>query len=553
MFYSENILAKRGPLAKVWLAAHWERKLSKTQFLQANIPSSISAIVEDYGQPMALRLSGQLLLGVVRIFSRKTRYLLEDCSEALVKIKMAFRPGLVDLTDEQAVANTGLITIGDSINEFDMLMPDPVLDLNTLLNSGSTRSNTSRLQDITLQPDFLSFSQPIPDDLDQLGLNTSRNFGLNRIDQDMSIEVGRDAVTGREFTPGLDVLSVAGSVREKSVGPTDPLLGGDLSFELGLGGDPQFNEDFDFTFDNLDALAPAAEEPIKTTKIDFGGADFNDDYGPIDDFHPKEESLFAVEESLEPFPYDIERKSGIPKPTKKRKASVPKKQMFSLIDEKIELSSEYLRTQLNNPHLNSGKENFVPVSRLLVNLDEKKKKWLSIEVPAYFIDIERKIQNQTTGNAREISFHKDESFNDDYGDFNFDVSLLEANGSKRTKIQTEDNIENENEDVMNESIVFGGVAATNDQFDYDFTAADEFQEGKDIVETDLSANSTRTLSVIKDKILESSSKHASFNEMTFGASRPVAAKLFFEILALQSKSMIRVCQESAYSDILVSV
>jgi cohesin complex subunit SCC1 len=37
--------------------------------------------------PMALRLSGQLLLGVVRIYSRKARYLLDDCSEALTKIK----------------------------------------------------------------------------------------------------------------------------------------------------------------------------------------------------------------------------------------------------------------------------------------------------------------------------------------------------------------------------------------------------------------------------------------------------------------------------------
>ena len=37
---------------------------------------------------MALRLSGQLLLGIVRIYSRKARYLLDDCNEALVKIKM---------------------------------------------------------------------------------------------------------------------------------------------------------------------------------------------------------------------------------------------------------------------------------------------------------------------------------------------------------------------------------------------------------------------------------------------------------------------------------
>jgi hypothetical protein len=37
---------------------------------------------------MALRLSGQLLLGVVRIYNRKTKYLLDDCNEAMLKLKM---------------------------------------------------------------------------------------------------------------------------------------------------------------------------------------------------------------------------------------------------------------------------------------------------------------------------------------------------------------------------------------------------------------------------------------------------------------------------------
>ena len=40
---------------------------------------------------MALRTSGHLLLGVVRIYNRKAKYLLADCNEAFVKIKMAFR------------------------------------------------------------------------------------------------------------------------------------------------------------------------------------------------------------------------------------------------------------------------------------------------------------------------------------------------------------------------------------------------------------------------------------------------------------------------------
>lgn len=46
------------------------------------------AIVGQDVEVMALRLSGQLLLGVVRIYSRKAKYLLDDCNEALLKIKM---------------------------------------------------------------------------------------------------------------------------------------------------------------------------------------------------------------------------------------------------------------------------------------------------------------------------------------------------------------------------------------------------------------------------------------------------------------------------------
>lgn len=43
---------------------------------------------------IALRTSGHLLLGVVRIYHRKAKYLLADCSEALTKMKTAFRPGV---------------------------------------------------------------------------------------------------------------------------------------------------------------------------------------------------------------------------------------------------------------------------------------------------------------------------------------------------------------------------------------------------------------------------------------------------------------------------
>jgi hypothetical protein len=31
MFYSQIILAKKGPLGKIWLAAHWDKKLTKVR------------------------------------------------------------------------------------------------------------------------------------------------------------------------------------------------------------------------------------------------------------------------------------------------------------------------------------------------------------------------------------------------------------------------------------------------------------------------------------------------------------------------------------------
>ena len=41
MFFSEFVLAKKGPLGKIWLAAHWEKKLTKTQIFQTDIPTAV--------------------------------------------------------------------------------------------------------------------------------------------------------------------------------------------------------------------------------------------------------------------------------------------------------------------------------------------------------------------------------------------------------------------------------------------------------------------------------------------------------------------------------
>jgi cohesin complex subunit SCC1 len=91
MFLPEDLLFKSGQLARVWLAANQHKKLTKAQVLQDKIDEDIQVIIRPEGAaggPLALRLNGQLLLGVVRIYHRKAHYLHDDCNDALWKIKM---------------------------------------------------------------------------------------------------------------------------------------------------------------------------------------------------------------------------------------------------------------------------------------------------------------------------------------------------------------------------------------------------------------------------------------------------------------------------------
>mmetsp|Transcript_387 Transcript_387/g.418 ORF Transcript_387/g.418 Transcript_387/m.418 type:complete len:345 (+) Transcript_387:129-1163(+) len=142
MFYSQIILAKKGPLGKVWLAAHWgDKKLGRPQIFSTDIASSVDSITNP-SVPLALRVSGHLLLGLVRIYSRKVKYLMHDCHEAMVKIKMAFSNGkttkevVVDL-DPTKIDNLNVANFGELTEAYLLEDPQPFaipFDLHALQN-----------------------------------------------------------------------------------------------------------------------------------------------------------------------------------------------------------------------------------------------------------------------------------------------------------------------------------------------------------------------------------------------------------------------------------
>ncbi|KAF7900374.1 uncharacterized protein EAF01_007676 [Botrytis porri] len=232
MFYSETLLSKTGPLARVWLSANLERKLSKNHILQASVKDSVEAIVTPNQAPMALRLSGQLLLGVVRIYSRKARYLLDDCNEALIKIKMAFRlSGNNDIPAGLHMPSRDALMLPDMLTEGDNLEMPPMPDASFLFSQldeesalGRKRRGASR--DINLQDEFNNSQflqnsvednnadedelalEPLDDDLD-LGLDfglddiNPKTTGADRSGADISLEFGRDAPAARAVEDDL--------------------------------------------------------------------------------------------------------------------------------------------------------------------------------------------------------------------------------------------------------------------------------------------------------------------------------------------------------------
>ncbi|UJR36834.1 hypothetical protein I4U23_029547 [Adineta vaga] len=182
MFYTHAILTKRGPLARLWLAAHWDKKLTKAQIFETDIRLSCESILEPCLK-LALRTKGHLLLGVVRIYSRKTKYLLADCNEAFIKIKMAFRPGMVGIegsnnhhtgqdsdTREVSIA---AITLPENFHDFDLID----LNIDYIDDPSRFQMHQARAEEITLKEDFISVPMPLDDDFgDANGLDEPEFF-----------------------------------------------------------------------------------------------------------------------------------------------------------------------------------------------------------------------------------------------------------------------------------------------------------------------------------------------------------------------------------------
>ncbi|KAK2943682.1 putative N terminus of Rad21 / Rec8 like protein [Blattamonas nauphoetae] len=163
--YSRYI-SKHGLLGQVWIAANSDRNLSKGKILQINIPAAVKIIkegipTEENGKkkiPLALRYQAHLLLGLIRIYTRKLKYMADDINEFQARLNTTLHTSNIDLPPNIGNASRSHITIPES--PLNMSTPrDPTLNIfgyphSSLLMPGPTptdpESQCSSLSPFTL-------------------------------------------------------------------------------------------------------------------------------------------------------------------------------------------------------------------------------------------------------------------------------------------------------------------------------------------------------------------------------------------------------------------
>ncbi|KAI8095070.1 Rec8 like protein-domain-containing protein [Gilbertella persicaria] len=485
---SDQLRTKQGPLARVWLASHWEKKISKSQFLQTNLEKTIETITTNQDEePLTLRVSGQLLLGVVRIYSRKTRYLLEDCNEALTKIKLAFKKGEVNMPDiHHSIANVNTITLQDKLTEFDILLPDlpfhanvPASEYDPIFDS---LGDISMSQDINLN-DLSSFN---------FG-NYDTERGLNA-----GIEVGRrDNEAGLTDT-GFDMDAIA-----------DPMKDMNLNDNLGGIGDDGVNFDFDLN-DGADYGDDMNAEPAQfdLPALPTDSLDNLMEVGIVED-----DNMFGIDElSTEPT-------------VRRRKRLV--------VDKVTEISQEDLRRYtLDTSAIISTTANLAGVTKqkTTVNITKPFGDVLGSELNNLFSGLNRKRRASGMISNLPKEPRLGDVFTSGAGDaFNFDDDGYDFGGDAGI-----------NEDALKQFDKNNG----SDFSDYDPFMAQNTQT--------FNSSTRATLENIENQLTTQNFVNFNELAMPSISKKSEAARMFYDVLLLSTKDKIKVKQDRPFGEIQIS-
>ncbi|KAK5961024.1 kleisin alpha PWA37_001550 [Arxiozyma heterogenica] len=158
-----NMANNQSPLAQIWLASNMSN-VSRTSVLQTDISKSVRAIEKVVGYNLenrnnsilekdkghasinniTLRTSGELLHGVVRVYSKQAGFLLSDIKDTLIKISSLFKASSkinVTMTENATIAKIGHLILEDTVTEKEVLVLPTLGFLDENISSASNLLN----------------------------------------------------------------------------------------------------------------------------------------------------------------------------------------------------------------------------------------------------------------------------------------------------------------------------------------------------------------------------------------------------------------------------
>ncbi|KAK9332115.1 Rec8 like protein-domain-containing protein [Lipomyces starkeyi] len=559
MFYSESLLSKKGPLARVWLAANLERKLSKAQFLQTSIEKSVGAIVGDDVAPMALRLSGQLLLGVVRIYSRKAKYLLDDCNEALLKLRMTFSKGNVDLATGPVAANPQQLTLPNTITELDLLLPDPSIALGFNLNLDApatqatvTGAHMSNVKDITL---------PELQDSIELARGTDMDDELaNMGDDELILDTG-------EFLEGETSADVPMTGDEgRYMAPIDEYLQ-DESIEIGREAQVQSDMIEDYGIESM-------RDEVAGHEVTSDDIEAQKSMGLVDDMELLEmPGLRQDDEPLTPMrDVDLNRATRVSaefeadEPAKRTRAPIKRKLK---IDTVTELKGAFIKDMQNNRTgiiKNYAMLPFARESVTMFNMYETTSVFDMILKPSYMHESLSKILSpellrEVNARKRKASAEGPDGELDDVvakkmlmePTFHEDNEVIMHDDEERYQAPIDEYVGPNDEEQVLLDLPFEVPLSSKDNETSRVVTSDDaelVEDGLDNeiqatqVVSDISRHTKETAVILQQELSEKDT--IDFQSLTVDSTRHQAVKLFFETLVLATKDAIEVDQKNPF-------
>ncbi|KAI5094785.1 RAD21 cohesin complex component like 1, partial [Silurus meridionalis] len=538
VFFTQLFTSKRGPLARIWLAAHWEKKITKSHVFECNLEATIEDIISPQIK-IGLRTSGHLLLGVVRIYSRKAKYLLADCNDAVVKIKVAFRPGQLDLPNEGMEAMVKAITLPEDFTDFESQLPD----LNTIDVVDHFSLNQSRTEEITLKENFgNSFLA-----LDDLGDETQSHQGLFDTsfhslggngdgfgDEGMAFDLVDFITNANENALLTDSYSespaeVPATPPPTAINPTEP----SVATAKGL---PET-----FTLNETTLLENAEDgfalEPVAVTSFSARRKGSRKRKLVVD--HSKELSNEAIKAQLSDYS-DLWAPLDIAPPTRQ------------LMDWKKNGGVDYLFSHLCTPVMNSDLQKLFPRDGLLWKLGpnciaenesdpiERKEQAREAEIQNTTMVEEMSLLQETVEQSREAeaSSFIQPSF--------IQTDPLESNVRSESRLEV-----SHPEPLSEESMLVHLSGMVSETPQMRTQTQHSALDSQNVEEKRMTSRAHNLLQAIRK---QNSSPDATFSlhEMCESCSRSSAAAIFFCLLVLKKQKAIGLQQSSPYSDIIIT-